>query len=48
MSAGVDDPRRPTGDQMLARLQADQRPARGRLRIYLGMAPGVGKTYKML
>ena len=42
------DPRRPTGDQMLARLQADERPARGRLRIYLGMAPGVGKTYKML
>jgi len=24
------------------------RPARGRLRIYLGMAPGVGKTYSML
>jgi two-component system sensor histidine kinase KdpD len=33
---------------MLARVQADERPARGRLRIYLGMAPGVGKTYKML
>jgi len=48
MSTGTADPRRPTGDQMLARLQADQRPARGRLRIYLGMAPGVGKTYKML
>jgi two-component system, OmpR family, sensor histidine kinase KdpD len=44
----MDDPRRPTGDQMLARLQADKGPARGRLRIYLGMAPGVGKTYKML
>jgi two-component system sensor histidine kinase KdpD len=25
-----------------------QRPARGRLRIYLGAAPGVGKTYAML
>jgi len=48
MSTGTADPHRPTGDQMLARLQADQRPARGRLRIYLGMAPGVGKTYKML
>jgi len=48
MSTGADDSRRPTGDQMLARLQADQPPARGRLRIYLGMAPGVGKTYKML
>jgi len=39
---------RPSGDQMLARVQADQKPARGRLRIYMGMAPGVGKTYKML
>ncbi len=48
MSTEPDGPRRPTGDQMLARLQADERPARGRLRIYLGMAPGVGKTYKML
>ncbi|MGA3030351.1 MAG: sensor histidine kinase KdpD [Candidatus Limnocylindrales bacterium] len=42
------DPSRPTGDQMLARLQAEQKPERGRLRIYMGMAPGVGKTYKML
>jgi two-component system sensor histidine kinase KdpD len=33
---------------MLARLNADKRPERGRLRIYMGMAPGVGKTYKML
>ncbi len=48
MSTGASDPQRPTADQMLARLQADERPARGRLRIYLGMAPGVGKTYKML
>jgi K+-sensing histidine kinase KdpD len=39
------DPIRPTGDQMLARLQAEQKPALGRLRIYMGMAPGVGKTY---
>jgi two-component system sensor histidine kinase KdpD len=36
---------RPTGEQMLARLQADQR---ARLRIYIGAAPGVGKTYSML
>ncbi|MFI5259174.1 MAG: sensor histidine kinase KdpD [Candidatus Limnocylindrales bacterium] len=48
MSTAPGDPQRPTGDQMLARLQADERPARGRLRVYLGMAPGVGKTYKML
>jgi two-component system sensor histidine kinase KdpD len=48
MSAGAGDPHRPTADQMLARLQGDRHPARGRLRIYLGMAPGVGKTFKML
>ena len=36
---------RPTGDQMLAKLQADRR---ARLRIYIGAAPGVGKTYSML
>ncbi len=42
------DQDRPTGDQMLARLAADRKPERGRLRIYLGMAPGVGKTYSML
>jgi two-component system sensor histidine kinase KdpD len=39
---------RPTGDQMLARMQGDQKPQRARMRIYMGMAPGVGKTYKML
>ena len=38
---------RPTADQMLARIAADG-GGRGRLRIYLGMAPGVGKTYRML
>jgi two-component system sensor histidine kinase KdpD len=42
------DSGRPTADQMLARLNAEQKPERGRLRIYMGMAPGVGKTYKML
>ena len=36
---------RPTGEQLLARLQADQR---ARLRSYIGAAPGVGKTYSML
>jgi two-component system sensor histidine kinase KdpD len=36
---------RPTGEQVLARLQADQH---ARLRIYIGAAPGVGKTYSML
>ena len=39
---------RPTGEEMLARVSAEGRPERGRLRLYLGMAPGVGKTYRML
>ena len=39
---------RPTADQMLARVQAEESTGRGRLRVYLGMAPGVGKTYRML
>jgi two-component system sensor histidine kinase KdpD len=41
---------RPTADEMLARIRADTDApgARGRLRLYLGMAPGVGKTYRML
>jgi len=36
---------RPTGEQTLAKLQHDQR---ARLRIYIGAAPGVGKTYAMI
>jgi two-component system, OmpR family, sensor histidine kinase KdpD len=36
---------RPSGEQLLAKLQAG---ARARLRIYVGAAPGVGKTYSML
>ncbi len=42
------EPARPTGDEMLARLENERADTRGRLRIYLGMAPGVGKTYRML
>jgi two-component system sensor histidine kinase KdpD len=42
------EPGRPTGDEMLARLKAEEHQLRGRLRLYLGMAPGVGKTYTML
>ena len=37
--------RRPSAEQLLARLQREKRP---RLRIYIGAAPGVGKTYSML
>jgi two-component system sensor histidine kinase KdpD len=32
----------------LARIKAQEQPTRGRLRIYLGAAAGVGKTYTML
>jgi two-component system, OmpR family, sensor histidine kinase KdpD len=39
---------RPTADEMLARVQSDETTGRGRLRVYLGMAPGVGKTFRML
>jgi two-component system sensor histidine kinase KdpD len=42
------DPERPDPDVLLAKLKREEQPARGRLRIYLGMAPGVGKTYAML
>lgn len=37
--------RRPSAEQLLARLQSEKRP---RLRVYIGAAPGVGKTYSML
>jgi two-component system sensor histidine kinase KdpD len=36
---------RPSGEQLLAKLQAAER---ARLRIYIGAAPGVGKTYAMI
>jgi two-component system, OmpR family, sensor histidine kinase KdpD len=39
---------RPTPEDMLARIGVDATDVRGRLRLYLGMAPGVGKTYRML
>jgi len=41
----VQEKSRPTGEQMLARLHAEER---ARLRIYIGSAPGVGKTYSMI
>jgi two-component system sensor histidine kinase KdpD len=40
---------RPDPDELLARIQAEeQQQARGRLKIFLGYAAGVGKTYAML
>src|SRR6185437_10296839 len=38
---------RPDPDVLLARVLAGERPGRGKLRGYLGAAPGVGKTYAM-
>ena len=40
---------RPDPDAILRRIQAEaQRESRARLKIYLGFAPGVGKTFAML
>ncbi len=39
---------RPTATEMLVRIGDEAATGRGRLRVYLGMAPGVGKTYRML
>ena len=47
----VREPGRPTAEELLARNHlADEewRPRRGRLLVFLGAAPGVGKTYAML
>ncbi len=41
--------RRPDPDALLARIRDEERRAtRGRLKIFFGAAPGVGKTYAML
>ena len=40
---------RPNPDNLLARVQAEEaRQARGKLKIFLGYAAGVGKTFAML
>jgi two-component system sensor histidine kinase KdpD len=40
---------RPNPDELLVRVQAETAQAsRGRLKVFFGMAPGVGKTYAML
>jgi two-component system, OmpR family, sensor histidine kinase KdpD len=41
----MDEPRRPDPDALLA---ATAQPGRGRLKVFLGMSPGVGKTFEML
>ena len=40
----LEEPRRPDPDALLA----EARGGRGRLKVFLGMAPGVGKTFEML
>jgi two-component system, OmpR family, sensor histidine kinase KdpD len=39
---------RPSPDELLERYRSEAATPVGRLRLYLGMAPGVGKTYRML
>src|ERR1700732_4744707 len=40
---------RPDPDQLLKQVQADEAAAtRGRLKLFFGASPGVGKTYAML
>src|SRR5512136_1017228 len=41
--------RRPDPDELLARVQREEtRKTQGRLKVFFGAAPGVGKTYTML
>jgi len=43
------EPTRPDPDALLAAIEAERtRAARGRLKVFFGFSPGVGKTYAML
>src|SRR5205807_7638039 len=43
------EPQRPDPDEILARIKrAETAATRGKLKIFFGMSPGVGKTYAML
>ena len=43
------EPQRPNPDALLAEIQREEQTTkRGRLKIFFGMCPGVGKTYAML
>ncbi len=45
----MSDDRRPSPDELLARAREEaDRAGRGRLKLFFGAAPGVGKTYAML
>jgi two-component system sensor histidine kinase KdpD len=39
---------RPTPEKLLERIKKEEQQQRGKLKIYLGASPGVGKTYTML
>src|ERR1039457_4343070 len=48
-TGSVSDETRPNPDALLAAIQKDDaRKKRGKLKVFFGMAPGVGKTYAML
>jgi two-component system, OmpR family, sensor histidine kinase KdpD len=45
----MSEPERPNPDELLAQMKRDEaESARGKLKIFFGMSPGVGKTYAML
>lgn len=45
----TEHPSRPDPDELLRRVKLDEtRAKRGKLKIFFGFAPGVGKTYRML
>jgi two-component system sensor histidine kinase KdpD len=45
----MNEPERPDPDALLARLKREEeKSTRGKLKIFFGMSPGVGKTYAML
>jgi two-component system sensor histidine kinase KdpD len=49
MDAKREEQRRPTPEELLERVMRDEKQqGRGRLKIFLGFAAGVGKTYDML
>lgn len=43
-----EEPLRPNPDDLLAALRDEEPSPKGRLKVFLGMCPGVGKTYTML
>ena len=49
MNRETGEERRPTPEELLARvMREEQLQSRGRLKVFLGFAAGVGKTYEML